>query len=203
MSIFTHSPSFRLIQLLLCCLTIYTHQARAATVTFANLRTPDVPPAFQICKTGRDPDVCCEPLDIDANDGRGYGWFRADTVAFSYIDAPRTVTTVFGQRDPRPCGSDVIATRQGDRHWSIDIPRQTGGSGAAGSAAVLRHLTSSVPKRKLPETIVIGAVRYEYWFEGPRGVYTYLDDEGNPVSARPLVRPQLTPSLGARPPPVA
>ncbi|KAL9009239.1 MAG: hypothetical protein Q9173_005718 [Seirophora scorigena] len=194
MAIFAQYQRFGL---LLCCLAICTHQASAATVTFANLRSPDAP-TFQVCKTGRDPDVCCEPLDIDANDGRGYGWFRADTVAFSYIGAPDIVTTVYGHRATHPCALDVIATRQGNRDWNVDIP---GATGSAGSAAVLKHPDprGPAPERKLPATIVIGDVRYDYWFEGPKDIYTYLDDDGNVVAGRPLVRPQPRPSSGPRP----
>lgn len=161
------------------------HWASATVVAFANTRFPE-PSAFQVFYSARDPDVCCEPLDIDIHDDRGYGWFRADLVAFSHIEDPNIFTTVFGRRTRRQCSSDLIATKQGSPNWQIEVPEVAGG---AGSAAIVKSSSPGSLKLKYPNVIVVGDVRYNFYLEDTSGVLTYMDQAQNKVTGRPFVNP--------------
>ncbi|KAL9580905.1 MAG: hypothetical protein Q9212_004209 [Teloschistes hypoglaucus] len=174
---------------------LHHHQASATVVSFAN--TPSSPSSqhpsstvFQVFYSGRDPDVCCEALDINIHDGQGYGWFRADLVAFSHIEAANIFTSVFGRRTRRQCSADLIATKHGIPDWQIEVPEASGG---AGSAGIVKGLNPGKLKLKYPNLMVVGDVRYNFYFEdASTGVLTYMDRDQNTVMARPFVNPIIS-----------
>lgn len=176
---------------LLYCLSIPVHWASAALsdgtlVSFANIRSAE-PAAFQVCKTEREASVCCEPLDIDINDGKGFGWFRAELVTFSYIESPSTVTKIFGRHSLRPCSSDVITTKQGGRNWRMDVP-----DWGAGSASVVKDPSQQgALTPKYPEVVTIGNIRYTFVMEDTSRMLHYMGQDGHSIIGRRFQPPVL------------
>ncbi len=175
---------------LLYCLSIPVHwvstSSEGAVVSFANIRSAE-PAAFQVCKTEREASVCCEPLDIDIDDGKGFGWFRAELVTFSYIESPSTVTTIFGRHSLRPCSSDVITTKQGGRNWRMDVP-----DWGAGSASVVKDPSQQgALTPKYPEVVTIGNIRYTFVMEDTSRMLHYMGQDGHSIIGRRLQPPVL------------
>lgn len=172
---------------LLCCLSVFVHWAAAVTegavVAFANIRS-DKPATFQVCKTGVHPSVCCEALDLDINDGKGYGWFRAELVAFSHIESQDTVTTIFGRHSQRPCFTDVVTSEQGGPNWRMEVPRW-----GAGSASVVKDPSQpGALARKYPDVINVRDVRYSA-SEHTSSTQIYIDEFGNIITGRRFANP--------------
>lgn len=123
---------------LLYCLPVFVHWAAVASegaiVSFSNIRTSE-PATFQVCKTERLTSVCCEPFDIEMDDGRGYGWFRAELVSFAYVE-PQTQTAIYGRHSQRTCSTNLVAKELSGLNWQMEIPRL-----GAGSVVVARDPT--------------------------------------------------------------
>lgn len=165
-------------------LTLSVQQAFATTVTFANTQSSEIS-TFQVFTAGTHSDLCCIPVDINRNDGRGFGWFKPDMVSFSRIETAQTATTVFGHRSQLACVDDIRATKQGKADWQTEVPLAIGG---VGSAAVTYIGRPGRLRPKYPDNIVIGDVRYKFAFEDQSGILTYWDDEYNAIGGRPLAR---------------
>ncbi|KAL9599250.1 MAG: hypothetical protein Q9219_003952 [cf. Caloplaca sp. 3 TL-2023] len=170
---------------LLSSLALHIPLITAAVVAFANFRSPS-PSTFQVCKSGTHTDICCVPLDLDIHDGRGYGWFRADMVAFSRIETPQTSTYIFGRRSARICSDDLIAGKRGNSDWQQEVPEAAGG---AGSAAVVQSANPADLKLRYPEVIVVGDVRYFFYYEDEDGFVLFVDQAENMIVGRPFKDP--------------
>lgn len=164
---------------LLYYLNIHVQSNLATSVTFADYRSSPFS-IRQVCNSDGYLDVCCEPLDLDVKDGRGYGWFRADQVAFNHIESPSTITTVFGKNTRRPCSDDLLAQRQGQQKWQTDFLRGEG----AGSAAAVTTFRPIYMRRKWPSVIFLHGIEFRLISLEPGETASYRDRRGDVIEGR-------------------
>lgn len=160
-------------------LNLHVRFSISVSINFADYQTS----AFtirQVCSSDGYADVCCEPFDLDVNDGRGYGWFRASRVVFTELESSDTTMTVFGKNPYGPCSDHVITSRQGSQAWQAAVPGRDG----AGSASAVRSFRPPFMKRKFPTVIFLRGVDFTFTGWGTGEVAFYQDWIGNVIQGR-------------------
>ncbi|KAL9595124.1 MAG: hypothetical protein Q9219_006641 [cf. Caloplaca sp. 3 TL-2023] len=164
---------------LLTLLLSHIPPTTSTSITFADYSTS----AFTIrqeCTSASLPSICCEPLDLDVHDGRGYGWFRATRVAFRSISTPGTITKVYGANPHGPCADHVVAEKEGREDWQQVVASK----GGAGSASASESWRPVVLQRRFPDEIFLRGIRFVFVGWGRGQVASYRDGRGNVVFGR-------------------
>ena len=175
--------------LLLCCLTWYLTSSFGTIIGF----TSDSASASitQICTSGGYADICCALLDLNINDGHGYGWFIASTVSFMEIEYPSAVTVIYGAAAERPCHTHILKSVRGNRAWQEEI-RESGG---AGSASVVSTFRPMFLRRRLPDRVLVDDLLYEYVETRAGGVRSFMSRDGGIINGRIIGTTRLYNSL--------
>ena len=165
--------------LLLCCIILHLKFAFATSIIFTSYSALST--ITQICTSGGYHDICCTPLDLNLNDGHGYGWFIASTAAFVEIESASTVTAIYGTGDQRPCHTHIIKSERGNRAWQAEI-RESGGAGSASVVSTFRPLFL---RKRLPDRVLFDNLEYEYVETGTGGVRSFMNEDGAIIHGKP------------------
>ncbi|KAL8699357.1 MAG: hypothetical protein Q9201_006050 [Fulgogasparrea decipioides] len=169
----------RLHFVLICILTIRVRLNLAVIIVFAS-SPPSGVPIMQRIETHDHPDVCGIPLDLDVMDGRGYGWFGAEQVAFTELASTNSFTAVYGRAHQQPCSSEMIAHHIGNREWQTGILLR----GGAGSALVVTSFRPMFGRRRYPDSVFVGEKEYNFLRMEATGVFWYWSRQGGVISGR-------------------
>lgn len=161
--------------------TLFSPTVSAVSAIFTDTRSSSIY-VRQECHSAGYVDICCEPLDLNMNDGRGYGWFHADHISFWEIGSLDATTTIYGKNTPRPCSSDVMVQRHGSNNWQYATARAEG----AGSASVVMTHRAMFLRRIVPSFIYAGDHEYELVGWGNDKVATFQARDGNIIFAKML-----------------
>ncbi|KAI4195883.1 MAG: hypothetical protein LQ350_006923 [Teloschistes chrysophthalmus] len=146
----------------------YLSLARAAQIGMGALGAGEM--LMQACSLKENqPDLCCIPLDLDLQDGRGYGWFKVTSVAFEGLISPHTFSAVYADHQRPPCAGELRAHRFGDQDWQTPIIPL----GDAGSALILSSVGRVVVPERYPGTIHVGTKRYSFMGKTPSETFWY------------------------------
>ena len=168
------------ILVLLFCVTSHLKISLATSISFTTYSASSS--ITQNCTSGGNPDICCVLLDLNINDGHGYGWFIASSVAFAGIESPSAVTVIYGTADERPCHTHIIDSEYGNRAWQTEIKAR----GGAGSASVVQTFSPVFLRKRLPDLVLVDDEEYEYIETGTDGVRSFVDQGGNFIHGMPF-----------------
>ena len=165
-------------------LTIFAEPTLTLMIEFSNPAS-GFPFVTQTCLSDDLPDLCCEPLDLDITDGRGYGWFFAQQVFFNNLNPHRTVVTVYKRGNPEVCSGETLSSKFGVAHW--ETPVYTGNG--AGSALTVASFQPLFVRKKWPDFVNVAGV--EYWFVGrtTNDVLMFRSPRGLRIYGRPFSIP--------------
>lgn len=159
-------------------LTLYVRFNLAVLIGFNG--RPSASPVSQICGDLDAPDICCIPLDLDIVDGRNYGWFRAEKVAFTNIPSPNTFSAVYGMTNEPACSGEIITHSRGDRDWRTQFPI----TGGAGSALAISTPHLKVVPEGYPHLIIVAEVRYKLIGRTGTDLWWYRNDQSRIIFGR-------------------
>ncbi|KAI4184180.1 MAG: hypothetical protein L6R41_004918 [Letrouitia leprolyta] len=161
---------------------------KAYQIVFADYTTS----AFSIlqhCSSDGFPDICCEILDLDVRDKRGYGWFRSTQVVFRDLESPDTRAAVFARAPPsvpaqrhKTCVGKILTQRKGDKDW---VTERLGGEGA-GSAAVITGVRTKGLRQVVPSVIVLRGRTFRLFTSEEEEELAFRDGAGNVSLGRRL-----------------
>ncbi len=167
--------------LVLCLFSLHLQSISTVSVSFTAL---GVTSTTQFCTSAGYPDICCLLLDLDLQDGHGYGWFRASVIAFDEIEAPETVTIVYGSSPHlEPCAADgILKLRQGNQPWQthVDVQKSRG----AGSASAISSFGPMHLRIRIPYIVVVDGEVYRYIGSGESRVMSFRNQQGHFVHGR-------------------
>ncbi|KAL8708427.1 MAG: hypothetical protein Q9220_006717 [cf. Caloplaca sp. 1 TL-2023] len=163
--------------LLTLILTTHLQPILSIVISFGN--GPSTARILQVCKDDTAPSICCVPLDLNLMDGRSYGWFRADQVAFAEIAYDDTFAAVYDTSSHNPCSGEILYHHMGASSWvSPKFPFHYAGSALAISSS--GGGPRFAPKKR-PGAVLIGEVWYLHektiaetsWFRNEAGRYVF------------------------------
>ena len=167
--------------IVLCLFSLHLQSISTVSVSFTAF---GVTSTTQLCTSAGYADICCLPLDLDLQDGHGYGWFRASVIAFTEIEAPETVTIVYGSSPHlEPCAAvGILKRRQGNQPWQtrLDMHKGTG----AGSASAISSFGPMHLRIKIPYIVVVNGVVYRNSGSGGSHVMTFRNQQGGEIHGR-------------------
>lgn len=145
------SPSIRSI-----ILSLLASPAFSTLVTFESSFSSSALYTQQICSSLLSEDACCIALDLDIDDGRGFGWFRANKISFTDIDAPDAFTAAYAKNNAQVCSGEMVAHQIGQRDWESNFAVR----GDFRSGLVVKNLGPPNVQKMWPITILVGSTTY-------------------------------------------
>jgi len=134
----------------------------------------------QICSSRGQLGICCIPLDLDINDGHGYGWFRAERVAFSGLDSHDTFTAVYRRQTQKVCSGEILVQRVGRQDWHTGILSLW----SAGSALAVRSFRPVSVQRQWPDIIMVRGVAFTFMRSSASNEFCYKSVGGEIIHGR-------------------
>ena len=160
-------------------LIVLSQQILAVIVVFTNNKQAPANVIAQMCNVESLLNACCVLLDIDIGDGRGSGWFHADTVALRQIYSPNSFTAVYS-RSRQACFGEILDHRSGENDWQTSLLPGEG----AGSALAVAGMTPGPMTYRAPDWLWIQGSEFDYSHETEPGVFLYEDAQGRVVRGR-------------------